>query len=304
MRILQESIRSQYMHCITRILYPASHILCYLSPFHIRLILILPLYAALSSCGKSGVTDETQPAAGKLVLVIENRVDSLPLKLDTMMFENSSGDMYKVTDLQYFISDFILYRHDGVKIKPANDDGIHYVDARIPSSLVWPLNLGSGFGSFDSVSFTFGICAEKNYSFRYPNPPERDMNWPEILGGGYHYMKMNLLWQNDTMTRSRPFNFHIGIGQIYKGGVINPDSIVSYVQNFFYVTLPSSAFAVGEGQSVSAVLTMNVNRWFTGNNEFEFAAYKNMMMQTQTAMHNACLNGRNAFAIRFRNGEK
>ena len=163
--------------------------------------LIAPVFLALiaagmlipASCTKSGTTQEGPLKPTTLVVRFENKVDSLPLVLDTMLYENASSDFYSITDLQYFISDISLHRNDGFNYTAPDDNGIHYVDARIPSSLYWVLNKSMPYGKFDSVSITFGINAVKNYSNRFPNPPERDMYWPDILGGGYHYMKMNLL---------------------------------------------------------------------------------------------------------------
>ncbi|MCX6281856.1 MAG: hypothetical protein NTU51_07830 [Bacteroidetes bacterium] len=255
-----------------------------------------------TSCHKSGVTEDGAVNPTTLIIRFENKVDTLPLILDSMMYKNSSNDFYEVTDLQYFISDITLHKNDGSAFTSTNNNGIHYIDSRLPSSLLWIINSSVPSGSFDSISFTFGINAEKNYSYRYLNPPERDMNWPEILGGGYHYMKMNLMWKKAGMNRSYPFNFHLGIGQIYKGNVVNTDSILRYVQNFFYVKLPSSGFSIGQGQVIYIVITMNLNNWFSGDNDFDFANYPNMMMQNQTAMNNACMNGRNAFTVRFTSG--
>ena len=115
---------------------------------------------------------------------------------------------------------------------------------------------------------------------------------------------MNLLWKKQGGNRTMPFDFHIGIGQIYKGNVISTDSISGYVQNYFFVNLPLSSFTIGQGQTMSLVITMNINKWFTGNNDFDFALYPNMMMQNQVALNQACLNGRNVFSIRFTSGGK
>ena len=266
----------------------------------ITLFALVPFFlAVLLSCNRSGITDEALPMSTVLVLRFEQKVDTIPFSLDNRTFENASGDLYKVTDLQYFVSDFTLHKNNGTKYILAQDNGIHYVDARMPETSLWSLNKNVPEGTFDSISFTFGISAEKNISNLFPNPPERDMNWPQVLGGGYHYIKMNLLWNKTGMDTMKPFNFHIGIGQIYKGNVINPDSITGYVQNFFTVSLPGSAFSIKEGQVKYIVISMNINKWFFGDNNFDFANYPNMMMQNQTAMHNACMNGKCAFTVRF-----
>jgi len=99
------------------------------------------------------------------------------------------------------------------------------------------------------------------------------------------------------MIRTLPFNFHLGIGQTYKGQSNNTDSITAYVQNFFYVNIPASSFSISEGQTKFIVISMDVNKWFTGEYEFDFAEHPDMMMQDQAAIHEACLNGRHAFSL-------
>jgi hypothetical protein len=224
-------------------------------------------------------------------------VGGSPLALDTLNYLNSSGDHYKVTDLQYFISDIVLHDHSGNIFEVKSDDGIHYIDARIPSSLFWFLSDDIPPGIYDSISFTFGINAVKNISNRFPNPPQRDMSWPDILGGGYHYMKLNLVWKKDSMSRTLPFNFHLGIGQIYKGNSMNTDSITAYVQNYFYVNIPASSFSISQGQTKFLEINMDLNHWFTGEYEFDFANHPDMMMQDEAAIHEACLNGHHAFSL-------
>lgn len=249
------------------------------------------------SCSKSGVEKDGPPDPTRLVISFSNTVGGSPLVLDTLNYLNSSGDHYKVTDLQYFISDIVLHDHSGKTFEVNSDDGIHYVDARIPSSLFWFLTDDITPGSYDSISFTFGINAVKNTSNRFLNPPQSDMSWPDILGGGYHYMKLNLVWKQDSMNQTLPFNFHLGIGQIYKGNSMNTDSITAYVQNFFYVNIPASSFSISEGQTKFLEINMDINRWFTGEYEFDFAKHPDMMMQDEAAIHEACLNGRHAFSL-------
>jgi hypothetical protein len=42
---------------------------------------------------------------------------------------------------------------------------------------------------------------------------------------------------------------------------------------------------------------MNVDKWFDGNNAFDFAAYPNGIMQNEAGMFKACQNGKQAFSI-------
>ncbi len=99
------------------------------------------------------------------------------------------------------------------------------------------------------------------------------------------------------MTQNMPFMFHLGIGQIYAGTTHDPDSIISFVQNYFHVTLPGSSFSVKPGTGVTGTIRMNVEHWFDGQNAFDFSVYPMGIMQDQGGMTSAILNGKNAFTF-------
>jgi hypothetical protein len=243
----------------------------------------------------TGCRKPSEPADnGKIRVEFDHTVKGSPLITDTLMYTTSTSHTYKVTDLQYFVSDIILYHDKGRQLQLASGDGIHYADVRIPASLSWTPGDEIAPGTYDSLSFTFGISEAKNVSNRFPDPPERDMAWPDILGGGYHYMKMNLMYRDAEGTVTKPFMLHLGIGQLYSSSVPDPDSITGYVQNYFTVTLPV-AFTINAGVVRTIRCTMRVDRWFDGPETFDFTDYPGGIMQYQEGMHRACLNGRWAF---------
>ena len=120
------------------------------------------------------------------------------------------------------------------------------------------------------------------------------MAWPDILGGGYHYMKMNLMYGNSTGAVIQPFMVHLGIGQLYSSAIPDPDSITGFVQNYFPVTL-DSRIIVEEGNVTTFFCTMLVDKWFDGTQSFNFDDYPGGIMQYQEGMNEICLNGRKAF---------
>jgi len=256
-----------------------------------KYLLYIACLLVLAGCKKK---DETSPD-GRIRIVFSHTVAGSPLLLDTMMYHTASLHDYKVTDLQYFISDIILYHNGGTPLQLSPADGIHYVDMRIPSTWSWTPDDEIAPGTYDSLAFIFGINAIKNISNRFPDPPERDMAWPGILGGGYHYMKMNLVYKTMPGTSAKPFMFHLGIGQLYSSALPDPDSITGYVQNYFPVTLKNS-FGISGGVVRSIKCTMLVDRWFDGAGTFDFDDYPGGIMQYQAGMHQACMNGREAFA--------
>jgi hypothetical protein len=254
------------------------------------------LLMALVSCHHDHNYEIHVYQKGNLELDMAHLVSGYSLELDTMIYTTSLGHYYMVNDVQYFLSGIALHQKDGEWITVHGDEGIHYFDERIPATCKWKVGQQFPAGVYDSIGFTFGLDQVENYSGHFPNPPERDMFWPDILGGGYHYMKMNLKWKDDMMQESMPFMFHIGIGQIYSGTTSSTDSIIGFIQNYFPVRLPASV-TIGAGQTSFVTVGMMVESWFDGQNAFDFSRYSMGIMQSQEGMYKACMNGRHAFAV-------
>jgi len=250
------------------------------------LILSGALMAFVFSCTK----DEPAPKEAKIVLNFTHFCEGQPLEYDTMKYVNAAGNHYLVNEIQYFISDVKLHRSDGTFQLIDQFEDIHYVDTDIPATQSWQVFDPIIAGNYEKVSFTFGISEAKNQSLMFVNPPERDMFWPDILGGGYHYLKLNGKWLADNSS-IKPFNFHLGIGQIYAGGEINTDSITGFVQNYFEVELPNSAFSIPDGDTLHFEIRMNVENWFQNPHIYNHDDWGGDIMQKQDAMKLGCENG-------------
>lgn len=235
---------------------------------------------------------------GSLVLYFSHQVDNNPIDFDTIIYINEAGNEYMVNEIQYFISDVTLYKNGDKKVINEWED-IHYVDSDIPETQEWNILDKIEIGEYDSIAFTFGINEEKNQSFMYVNPPERDMFWPEFLGGGYHYLKLNGKWKNLEGV-IYPFDFHLGIGQIYSGGITSIDSIEAFTQNYFTVSLPNSSFQVTENDTKEINLIMHVENWFKSPHTYDHNIWGSYIMQNQEAMQTAKENGKNVFSIQIK----
>lgn len=261
----------------------------YIFPLFILAAVVIFLQA--SSC--NGKLPEPVPPAGKIMFSFKHVVDDVPIVFDTMIYQNAAKNPYLVNEIQYFISDITVWKN-GQSLLLDNWEDIHYVDTDIPNT--WHFNPEDDIpeGEYDSITFTFGINKEKNQSFMFVNPPESFMFWPEYLGGGYHYMKLNGKWL-DTSNVVRPFNFHMGIGQIYD----EQSNITGFIQNYFTVHLSGSSFKMETGKTVRAVITMHVEEWFEDPNIFDFNYWGGDIMEKQPAMQEAKENGHNVFSISF-----
>ncbi len=262
-----------------------------------RFLLTMALAVAmLASCRK----DDPVPPSGAAAVGIRfvHLVDSVPLALDTFSYTTRGGVLFKITDLQYFISGLTLYPAGGNPDILTDGDSIHYVDLRIPGTWLWHPAGSIPTGAFDSVAFTFGLAQWQNISNRFPNPPERDMFWPELLGGGYHHMKLNTVWKSCCTNLDSPFMMHLGTGQIYSSPTPNPDSITGFVQNAFRVVLPASSFTAAPGDTVILDIVMNIDHWFNGPpNMLDLNVMPQGIMQSQEWMGKICDNGKSAFSL-------
>jgi len=242
-----------------------------------------------SGCNKTG--DDIDESRQQLTLLFEFRVDGIILQRDTMIYINEAGNHYLVNEIQFFISDVTLHHTDGSAYLIQAWKDIHYIDSDIPATQIWKVFDNIPAGTYQSISFTFGINEEKNQSLMFLNPPESFMFWPQYLGGGYHYMKLNGKWLDENQQIS-PFDFHLGIGQIYYS---YPDSITGFIQNYFQVTLPNSTFTLGKNQTVDIWIAMNIDNWFRNPNVYDHNVWGGDIMQNQEAMHLACENGHDVF---------
>jgi len=245
----------------------------------------------LTTCKKDS------PETGKMYLYFEELVNDVRLETDTLMYVNEAGNHYMITEVQYFISNLELKYHDGSTYRIRHNQGIHYRDFDVPESKAWNITDDIPAGTVDTIIFTFGLNDTTNQSGIFPNPPESNMFWPDQLGGGYHYMKMNGKWL-DPENSLKPFNFHLGIGQNYD----TTGQVTGFVQNYFMVkvSLPvysSYIIIINPGDTTNLVLSMNIESWFKTPHTWDFNEWGGMMMQNQVAMRTACENGVDAFSI-------
>jgi len=234
--------------------------------------------------------------SGHISFSFTHLVDGLPLVKDNMKYINAAGNPYEINQVMYFISDVTLHKSDGTTKLISDWTDIHYVDIDIPSTLTWDVYDDIATGAYDSVSFIFGITKEKNQSFRFVNPPEVNMMWPDVLGGGYHYMMINGSWK-DNSNVVKSFAFHLGIGQLYKSNVIAVDSIYAFVQNYFNVKLPNSTFTIEENKTRNIEIIMNIDSWFKTPYVYDHNYWGGAIMQKQPAMQMVKENGYDVFTV-------
>ncbi|MDY0077367.1 MAG: hypothetical protein RBR87_08835 [Bacteroidales bacterium] len=272
----------------------------------------------VSGCNK---TEEVN-AFGDFSLKVKHEVEGEALKTDALIYTNAAGNRYMVTEIQWFISDIQLIKEDveATGITQNVDENIFYIDTDIEETHTINSSYPIPSGNYSGIRFTFGLAKEANKSHRFVNPPESFMFWPEYLGGGYHYMKLNGKWINEAGV-IEPFNFHLGIGQEYdEGGKSGNDlfefgdrshfqhcdgyrppqklnSVTAFIHNNFSLMLPLN-FIIKTDEPVEIDLIMNIEKWFYGYKVYDHDVWGGAIMQQQEAMDIACRNGMEVFSLR------
>jgi len=260
-----------------------------------QLILIL-LVAALVSCTKPADT-------GNISVGVHYSVNGSPLVTDSLCYVNEAGNHFLITEIQWFLSNIQLLGQDGkwytLKHLDMMDHGaketehIFYIDTDIPESHTLH-GQKIPIGHYSLLRFTFGLDENDNQTGIFNDSPESEMFWPYVLGGGYHYMKLNGKFV-DTEGRLNPLAIHLGIGQ-------NEDCTEFY-QNYFIVEFPID-FDVKVNTENSIDLTMVIDNWFRYSNTIDFNVYGSSIMQNQAAQQALKENGQNVFIIGKPTGNK
>ena len=240
---------------------------------------------------------------GDLSIAIGYSANGKPLITDTLCYVNEAGNTFMVTEIQWFISHLTLQDEQGewreVSYRDATNEAtnrIFYIDTNIPESQTLHTN-PLPCGHYQALRFTFGLNEEDNRTGLFGDAPEANMFWPELLGSGYHYMKLNGRFVNID-NEVAPLNIHLGIGQNGDQG--------AFCQNYFTVELPIDV-TVRENTENQLDITMIVDNWFRSPNLYDFNEFGSAIMQNQNAQQMLKENGNDVFSteqLEIQNGMK
>ena len=236
-----------------------------------------------------------------VTLCIGYETNGKPLITDSLCFENEAGNQFLITEIQWFLSNIELKNETGgwtmLHQRSLSDtldiSRVFYIDTNIPESQTLhaePLPIGH----YTKLRFTFGLDETDNRTGLFNDPPESEMFWPDVLGGGYHYMKLNGKYLN-TEGCLAPLAIHLGIGQ-------NEDHTEFY-QNYFIVELPIDLNVTTNSEN-QLDLTMVIDNWFCNPYTIDFNEFGSHIMQNQTAQRLLSGNGKDVFRIEKPNKNK
>ena len=207
-------------------------------------------------------------------LSITYKVDAAVLMSNDFMYQTQAGYTYSITKLVYFISRVCLIKADSSML-PLNK--YMYVDAFISgTNKVIFANIPEG--NYIGMKFNIGLDSLQNMTDSLPATADNiNMQWPQMMGGGYHVIKLEGYYKDSTGTNG--FAMHVGTN-----ACLVPIKIFKPI-------------VVSKNAKTGVGLVMNINEWFRDPNTFDFDKDGNYIMGNSAAMKKFAQNGVDVFSF-------
>lgn len=240
-------------------------------------LITIPLFIACSS------DDDTNNVLATLTFNFSHDWDGEDFNMDDLgltPYINENGDELMIERLRYLISNIRLYRENGSSTLL---QGYQLVDVSLNGSLSFSLTESLPEGDYNLISFTFGFTEEFNVSGLYPDLNSSSWNWPEMLGGGYHFLQMDGTYT--TTEGQQPFNYHMGTARISEN---------SFETNYKEVFLTQN-FTIDGNKNFQ--IKMNVAEWFKNPNTWDLSVFNVDLMGNYTAQKLMNENAGSVFSL-------
>jgi hypothetical protein len=243
---------------------------------HFKITYLIFAVLALSSILlQSCKPDDDDPKVdnASLTIKVNHYVDSSIVTPNQLIYTNKAGYSYSVSRLEYFLSDFTLINFGNAGHAISHTQYINFEDSKTNTFTI----SGLPIGEYKLISFHFGLSEARNVSYSLPNTPENiGMAWPESMGGGYHFMKLEGRYLFDS--KKLGYTFHLGTN-------------ICTME----VTLPINLSITKETNSIT--LDMNINEWMQNPHTYDFEQNGNYTMGDTSTMTMVRDNGHNVFRL-------
>jgi hypothetical protein len=275
----------------------------------IFILAVITLGLSFNSCNKKGCTDALASNYNEkskkddgtcnyttplINFSFSHDFDGTPVSpsvFDQLNFTNSNGELLSFTKLQYSISDIRFYLTDGDSI--ILDGTYHLIDLEDAASLVYALPDLAGYvgtkdykATFTGVGFNYGFDATDNVSGTYTDLNALSWSWPDMIGGGYHQLKMEGRFI-DAADQTVNYQFHNGSATKNGAG--------DFESNYRHISLDESSFDLSGPTTIE--IKMNLASWFVTPNTWDLNTNYTMLMPNYTAQIMMTQNASNVFSI-------
>ncbi len=229
----------------------------------------------------AGCTWGNQNTNGTLQVKFQHTFQNSTLLIsdnNQLIYTTASGNKFNIKNLKYYISKLTLYQANGVKYDVNMVKLINPMEANVNYQNYTLNNIPEG--KYTKISFQFGVDSARNtFPFGLPNNSENNaMEWPYTLGGGYHFMMMEGVFQN-TSNDTVGYAIHLG-----------------KTPNQFYNEYPVDLNV--NGNDLSITFQANIEQWFNGINQINLNDGFGYMMEDQQKQLLFKQNGVSVFTLK------
>jgi hypothetical protein len=196
-------------------------------------------------------------------------------------FTDENGEILKIQKLRYLISKVILTNSFGDEIEIGD---YRLVDLTDENTLNYATNIIVPPGIYTSISFVYGFNAEDNIDQAYLDLNTASWNWPEMLGGGYHFMQFEGTFTNPATINPLPFAYHNGTARVSDG---------VFEQNF--ITVNVGGLSIDSNATID--IKMNLAEWFKNPNTWNLNTMGTNLMGNYDAQIMMNQNGQSVFTV-------
>ena len=192
-------------------------------------------------------------------------------------YTSANDDNISISKLRYLISNIKLHKNDGTYLTL---NGYFLVDVNDQNLSVLIPNIP--FDNYSSVSFVFGFNEDDNIDGAYQDLNSVSWNWPEMLGGGYHFMQFE--GKFDNAGTESPFAYHMGTARVNDG---------VFEQNYFETEIEGFEFL----NSKEIDINMDISQWFENPITWDLSIYNTALMPNYDAQKMMQANGSSVFSL-------
>ena len=187
--------------------------------------------------------------------------------ISSLNYENTAQEEYNIQTLKYIISDLALHSNNGDTLLLKE---VHYIDVNSTNTLIYEIT-DLQEGNYSSISFTMGLSNENNISNKYVNETfHSPMIWPDLLGGGYHYMKLEGAYNNDSTF----YNTHTG--------ALGSSNIDPLRQDYSFNVSENISINITDRSRNRITINMEINNWY--NNPYTINLASGIMADSAKQM--------------------
>lgn len=187
--------------------------------------------------------------------------------LTTEIVTNEHGEEMSMARFRYLVSRLELTHSNG---QTYEFDGYKFTDLSNDSTYNFtPENNTIPTGTY-TLKFIWGFNEEDNIDGAYADLNSASWNWPAMLGGGYHFLQFDGLYNVDT-TAPSPFNYHNGTARVSTG---------VFEQNFAEINLTTEITITN---NAVIEVEMNIAEFFKNPNTWDLNILDTPLMPNYTA---------------------